>query len=64
MTDSHTTQTGPNTWRATLIDAGDGSGDLILTFPPELLEEMGWSEGTVLNLEKLPDGQIRMWEKK
>ncbi len=64
MTDSHITKTGPNTWRTAFIDAGDGSSDLILPLPPNLLGKMGWSENTVLNLEKLPDGQIRMWEKK
>lgn len=34
----------------TVEDAGDGSGDVMLTIPDEILEEMGWSEGTVLDL--------------
>lgn len=32
-------------------DAPDGSGDGILTFPPEMIEELGWKEGQVLKLE-------------
>ena len=41
-------------------DASDGSGDGILTFPPELLEKMGWKEGTVLDLkvEESPTGNV------
>lgn len=33
------------------------NGDSILQLPPELCEEMGWVEGTVLNLE-YKDGAI------
>jgi hypothetical protein len=40
------------TYSTTIEDAGDGSGDGILTFPPEILEEMGWKEGTLLNVEE------------
>ena len=36
---------------ADITDAPDGSGDAILTFPPELIEQMGWKEGTILNLK-------------
>jgi hypothetical protein len=35
----------------TIEDAEDGSGDGIITFPPELLDELGWEEGTELNLD-------------
>jgi len=34
-----------------ITEADDGSGDAILTFPDELIEEMGWKEGTKLNLK-------------
>jgi antitoxin component of MazEF toxin-antitoxin module len=33
------------------------NGDAILELPPELCEDMGWKEGTVLNIE-LENGQI------
>jgi hypothetical protein len=35
----------------TIEDAGDGSGDGILTFPEGFCDEYGWKEGDVLNLE-------------
>ena len=38
------------TWSTTIEDAGDGSGDGILTLPPELCELKGWKEGTVLKM--------------
>ena len=39
-------------------DAGDGSGDGILTFPPELIEQTGWKEGDTLNLEVSEAGTL------
>lgn len=39
-------------------DAEDGSGDGILTFPPEMVEELGWKAGDTLNLEATDDGTI------
>jgi hypothetical protein len=39
-------------------DAEDGSGDGILTFPPEMVEELGWKAGDTLNLEANEDGTI------
>ena len=39
------------TYSSVIIDADDGSGDGILQFPDELIEEMGWKEGTLLNLK-------------
>jgi hypothetical protein len=38
-------------WVTTIEDANDGTGDGILTFPPELVLLRGWTEGTLLNLE-------------
>jgi hypothetical protein len=34
----------------TIEDANDGTGDGILTFPPELIEYTGWKEGDTLSL--------------
>lgn len=39
------------TWSCIIEDADDGSGDGILTLPPELCEMKGWKEGTVLNMK-------------
>ena len=33
----------------------DEEGNLIITFPDELLEAMGWKEGTVLDISALND---------
>ena len=49
------------TWSTTIEDAEDGSGDGILTLPPELCELKGWKEGTVLNLE-VSDGILIITE--
>lgn len=38
-------------WEATLIDAGDGSGDGYVEFPKELLEKLDWHEGDVINID-------------
>lgn len=35
---------------ATIEDANDGSGDGILTFPPEFIEQVGWKEGDTLSM--------------
>ena len=32
----------------------DDEGNLILSFPEELLEAMGWKEGTTLDISALP----------
>ena len=45
-------------------DAGDGSGDGILTIPPEILEQTGWKEGTKLNITVQEDGKIILKESK
>jgi hypothetical protein len=44
-------------------DAGDGSGDGILTFPPELIEETGWKEGDTLKLELSTNGTLIITKK-
>ncbi len=41
-------------WKLTCRDAGDGSGDLILDLPDDLLQAAGWAEGDMLELESDP----------
>ncbi|WP_306109940.1 hypothetical protein [Pseudomonas sp. JG-B] len=38
-------------WKLTCQDAADGSGDLILELPDDLLEAAGWKVGDILELE-------------
>ncbi|WP_345789804.1 AbrB/MazE/SpoVT family DNA-binding domain-containing protein [Pseudomonas arsenicoxydans] len=44
-------------WFSTCQDAGDGSGDLVIDLPSELLSKMGLSLGDELNIEVV-DGVI------
>lgn len=34
------------------------NGDAILELPPEIVEIMGWSEGTIVDIDKNEFGQI------
>ena len=43
-------------WAVTVEDAEDGSGDLVLPLPQELLDLQGWVEGDVLNWIDNKDG--------
>ena len=43
-------------------DADDGSGDGILTIPPEILEIYGWKEGTKLDISVIENGSILIKE--
>jgi hypothetical protein len=36
-------------WTITLEEADDGSGDLVMPLPPDLLESAGWKEGDILD---------------
>ena len=45
-----------NNWTITVQDAEDGSGDLILPFPEDLLESAGWKEGDTLEWIDNKDG--------
>jgi bifunctional DNA-binding transcriptional regulator/antitoxin component of YhaV-PrlF toxin-antitoxin module len=36
----------------------DSSGDLFITLPDELIEELGWIEGDVLNWDVKGDGIV------
>lgn len=54
----------PKTYGPFVIeDANDGSGDGILTFPPEMIEEVGWKEGDTLNLEVSEAGTLIITKK-
>ena len=49
----------PKTYGPLFIeDADDGSGDGILTFPPEMIETLGWKAGDTLNLSASSDRTI------
>ena len=43
-------------WTLNVEETDDGSGDAILTFPPELLEQAGWKEGDTLKWIDQKDG--------
>jgi AbrB family looped-hinge helix DNA binding protein len=53
-----------NVFYSKIEDAEDGSGDGILTIPPEILEQTGWKEGTKLNITVQEDGKIILKESK
>lgn len=44
-------------WRAVCQDAGDGSGDVIIELPSDLLERLDWTLGDELTIES-EDGII------
>ena len=48
------------TWIGDIIEANDGTGDAILQFPDDFIAEVGWKEGTVLNMElrETPTGNV------
>ena len=41
-----------DSWRVVCQDPGDGSGDVIVELPSELLEKLGWTLGDELAIEK------------
>lgn len=47
-----------NEWTSVLEDSADGSGDLFLPIPEELLDELGWNIDDELQLEIKEDGSI------
>ena len=44
-----------DSWRVVCQDPGDGSGDVIVELPSELLEKLGWNLGDELGIEKGED---------
>ena len=47
-------------WTLNLEEADEGSGDAILTFPPDLLEQAGWKEGDTLKWIDQKDGSWQL----
>ena len=57
----------PTKWTVTVEEAEDGSGDLVMPLPAEMLQMQGWKEGDTLewidnkdgswSLQKVQDGQ-------
>ena len=45
-------------WTVTLMDADDGTDDLIMPFTDEILSEVGWKEGDILQWVIEEDGRI------
>ena len=39
------------------------TGELVITFPPDALEEMGWKKGDVINWDQKEDGSIILSKK-
>ena len=48
--------TTATSWTVTLEEAEDGSGDLVLPLPQELLELQGWREGDSLDWQEGDNG--------
>lgn len=46
------------TWFLTAVDAGDGSGDLMLPLPKELLTQMNWDQRDRLNVTRTQSGTL------
>ena len=45
---------------AHIEDAGDGSGDGILTFPEGMCESVGWKAGDTLDFHLASDGKLHI----
>ncbi|WP_339651046.1 AbrB/MazE/SpoVT family DNA-binding domain-containing protein [Halopseudomonas pelagia] len=45
-----------DSWRVACQDPGDGSGDVIVELPSDLLEKLGWTLGDELAIEQGEDG--------
>ena len=43
--------TWPVKWHAKLIDTGYGSGDLFIELPDDLLNQLGWKLGDVIEAD-------------
>jgi hypothetical protein len=48
--------TTATSWTVTLEEAEDGSGDLVLPLPQDMLELQGWQEGDTLEWIDNKDG--------
>ena len=47
-------------WTLIVEEANDDSGDAILTFPPDLLEQAGWKEGDTIKWVDQKDGSWQL----
>ena len=47
-------------WTVTCQDAADGTGDMIVPLPDDLLSQMGLFIGGTLTVEKQPDGTLTL----
>ena len=45
-----------NKWTIDLEEAEDGSGDIVMPLPQDLLDSAGWKEGDVLDWKDLGNG--------
>ena len=43
-------------WTVTLEEANDGSGDLVMPLPQEMLDLQGWQEGDTLDWKEGDNG--------
>ena len=43
-------------WTVTVEEADDGSGDIVLPFPQDFLDQQGWKEGDPLAWKANEDG--------
>lgn len=50
--------TNKTIWHVICQDAGDGSGDLMIELPENLLTELNWKEGDTLNFDLQEDRSI------
>ncbi len=48
--------TTATSWTVTLEEAEDGSGDLVMPLPQDLLDSQGWKEGDTLDWKDNEDG--------
>jgi hypothetical protein len=48
--------TTATSWTVTLEEAEDGSGDLVMPLPQEMLDLQGWKEGDTLNCKEGDNG--------
>ncbi|WP_300719395.1 AbrB/MazE/SpoVT family DNA-binding domain-containing protein [Pseudomonas sp.] len=47
-------------WTMTCQDAADGTGDMFVLLPDDLLSQMGLVAGDLLIIENQPDGSLTM----
>jgi hypothetical protein len=48
----------PKSYTSYVIDCNDGTGDCMIEFPDELIQELGWKDGIELDLKVDPAGNV------